>query len=455
MMTSSALPSVVIVGRPNVGKSTFFNRVVGMRRAIVGDEPGITRDRLTGRVLWRGRAFEIVDTGGLVPDDETLLVQSIFRQVQTAMETAHLLLFMVDVREGLTPLDEELARLLHRMNKPVFVVANKADSRSLEHQAEEFHRLGFADVFAISAEHGSGIGDLLDAVIHAIAAPESPEPTAEEIALAIIGKPNVGKSSLVNRLLGSERVIVSPLPGTTRDAVDSEMEFEGTRFRVIDTAGIRRKSRVTQRTDRVAVLMTRRHIERADVALLLLDATERLTALDTTIAGIAHEAGASILIAVNKWDRVEKDSTTAARYEAEIRSRLRFLDYAPLLFVSALTGQGIPTLLRLARRAARARHLRIPTSELNRFFEEVLAEPAGVRSRPRIRYITQVATGPPTFVVFLGSSRERLHASEERYIENRLRQRYEFFATPIRIRQRLRRSRRDQSGGAASRLRLV
>lgn len=438
MAGQPSVPSVVIVGRPNVGKSTFFNRVIGSRRAIVGDEPGITRDRLTGRVLWRGRQFEIVDTGGLIPDDETLMVQSIFRQAQAAIETAHLLLFMVDVREGLTPLDEELARRLRRTNKPVFVIVNKADTRSLQLRADDFRRLGFEDVFAVSAEHGSGIGDVLDAVVHAVAAPVSQEQRGEEIALAIVGKPNVGKSSLVNRLLGSERVIVSPQPGTTRDAVDSEMEFEGTRFRVIDTAGIRRKSRVSQRTERVAVLMAQRHIERADVALLMIDATEGPTALDATIGALAHEAGTSILIAVNKWDLVEKDHTTASRFESEIRSRLRFLHYAPILFISAVTGQGIPKLLELAKRAAEARHLRIPTSELNQFFQEVLSEPAGVPSRRMIRYITQVATGPPTFVVFLGSSREKLQASEQRFIENRLRERYEFFATPIRIKQRFR-----------------
>ncbi|HXF06099.1 MAG TPA: ribosome biogenesis GTPase Der [Blastocatellia bacterium] len=433
-----SVPSVVIVGRPNVGKSTFFNRVIGSRRAIVGDEPGITRDRLTGRVLWRGRHFEMVDTGGLLPDDETLMVQSIFRQAQAAIETAHLLLFMVDVREGLTPLDEELARRLRRTNKPVFVIVNKADTRSLQLRAEEFRRLGFEDVFAVSAEHGSGIGDVLDAVVRAVGAPLSQEQRGEEIALAVVGKPNVGKSSLVNRLLGSERVIVSPHPGTTRDAVDSEMEFEGTRFRVIDTAGIRRKSRVSQRTERVAVLMAQRHIERADVALLMIDATEGPTALDATIGAFAHKAGTSILIAVNKWDLVEKDHTTASRVESEIRSRLRFLHYAPILFISAVTGKGIPRLLELAKKAAEARHLRIPTSELNQFFQEVLSEPAGVPSRRMIRYITQVATGPPTFVVFLGSSREKLQASEQRFIENRLRERYEFFATPIRIKQRFR-----------------
>lgn len=430
------LPSVVIVGRPNVGKSTLFNRLIGRRRAIVGDEPGITRDRLTGRVVWRGRQFEVVDTGGLIPDEETYLVRSIFRQAQAALETARLVLFVVDAREGLTPLDEELGRRLRRTKKPVFVVANKADTPGLQLSAEHFRRLGFEDVFAISAEHGSGTGDLLDAIIHAVAAPESPEGSKEEIALAIIGKPNVGKSSLVNRLLGSERVIVSPEPGTTRDAVDSEMEFEGTRFRVIDTAGIRRKSRLRQRTERVAVLMAQRHIERADVALLLIDATEGPTAVDTTIGALAHEAGTSILIAVNKWDLVEKNHTTASRVEADIRSRLRFLEYAPILFISALTGQGVPKLLNLSKRAAHARHLRIATSELNRFFQEVLAEPAGVRSRQRIRYITQVATAPPTFVVFLGSSREKLQPSEQRFIEHRLRERYEFFATPIRIIQR-------------------
>lgn len=311
----SACPSVVILGRPNVGKSTLFNRLVGMRRAIVGDEPGITRDRIHGRVRWRGREFELVDTGGLLPDEAAIIPASIVRQAEAAIARAHLLLFVVDVREGVTPLDEDLARRLRRFGKPIFLIVNKVDAARWEAHAEDFRRLGFARVFLISAEHGHGIGELLDAILELIPAPEAVETRPDEIRLAIIGKPNVGKSSLVNRLLGTERVIVAPTPGTTRDAVDSELEFEGTRFRLIDTAGIRRRSRVLEQTERIAVLMAERHIERADVAVLLIDATEGPTALDARIAGFAHEAGKSLIIAVNKWDLVPQDPQMAARME--------------------------------------------------------------------------------------------------------------------------------------------
>jgi len=432
-------PSVVILGRPNVGKSTLFNRLVGRRRAIVGDQPGITRDRLHGRVRWRGREFELVDTGGLLPEADALIPASIVRQAEVAIARAALLLFMVVVREGRTPLDEDLARRLRRFGKPIFLVVNKVGTARWEMHAEEFRRLGFSRVFPISAEHGQGIGELLDAILEIVPAPEVPETRPEEIRLAIIGKPNVGKSSLVNRLLGTERVIVAPTPGTTRDAVDSELEYEGTRFRVIDTAGIRRKSRILEQTERVAVLMAERHLERADVAVLLIDATEGPTALDARIGGFAHKAGKSLILAVNKWDLIEKDHTAAARLEAAIRARLRFLDYAPIVFISALTGQRVTQILELAKRAYQARHLRIPTAELNRFFQEFVAEARATTSRRRVRvqYLTQAGVDPPTFVLFLNSRREKLEAAYERYIENRLREQYEFFATPIRILQRL------------------
>jgi GTP-binding protein len=436
---SSEVPSVVIVGRPNVGKSTLFNRLVGMRRAIVGDEPGITRDRIQGQVRWCGRQFELVDTGGLLPEDQALIPASVVRQAEAAIARAHLLLFMVDVREGMTPLDEDLARRLRRFDKPIFLVVNKVDAARWEAHAEEFRRLGFSHVFLISAEHGQGIGELLDAILRVVPAPEARDARPEEIRLAIIGRPNVGKSSLVNRLLGIERMIVAPTPGTTRDAVDSELEFEGTRFRLIDTAGIRRKSRVVEQIERVAVLMAERHIERAETAVLLIDATEGPTALDARIAGFAHDAGKSLILAVNKWDLIEEDPTAAARMESAIRARLRFLDYAPIVFISALTGHGVTHILELAKRAHAARHQRIPTAELNRFFQQFVAEAWATtrHRRVRVRYITQAGVDPPTFVLFLNSRREKLEAAYERYIENRLREQYEFFATPIRIRQRL------------------
>lgn len=436
---SGELPCVVILGRPNVGKSTLFNRLVGRRRAIVGDEPGITRDRIHGRVQWRGRQFELVDTGGLLPDEEALIPASIVRQAEAAIARAALLLFLVDVREGVTPLDEDLARRLRRFGKPLFLVVNKVDAARWEAHAEDFRRLGFAQVFLVSAEHGHGIGELLDAILQIIPAPEAREVHTPEIRLAIIGKPNVGKSSLVNRLLGTERVIVAPTPGTTRDAVDSELEFEGTRFRVIDTAGIRRKSRVQEHTERIAVLMAERHLERADVAVLLLDAVEGPTALDARIGGLAHEAGKSLLLAVNKWDLVQGEPGAAARLEEAIRARLRFLDYAPILFISALTGERVPRILELAQKAYAARYHRIPTAELNRFFQQFIAEARATtrRRRVRVQYLTQAGVDPPTFVLFLSSRHERLDVAYERYVENRLREQYEFFATPIRILQRL------------------
>jgi GTP-binding protein len=432
-------PSVVIVGRPNVGKSTLFNRLVGGRRAIVGDEPGITRDRVHGRVQWRGREFELVDTGGLLPDEDALIPASIMRQAEAAIARAALLLLVADVREGVTPLDEELARRMRRFGKPIFLVINKVDAARWETPAEEFRRLGFSRIFLVSAEHGQGIGELLDAILELVAAPEASETSPEEIRMAIIGRPNVGKSSLVNRLLGTERVIVAPTPGTTRDAVDSELEYAGTRFRLIDTAGIRRRSRVREQIERVAVLMAERHLEHADVAVLLLDATEGPTALDARIGGFAHRAGKSLILAVNKWDLVPKDRTTAARMEAAIRARLHFLDYAPLVFISALTGQNVTRILELAQKAYAARHLRIPTAELNRFFHHFIADARATtrHRRVRVQYITQAGVDPPTFVLFVNSRRETLEAAYERYVENRLRQQYEFFATPIRILQRL------------------
>ncbi|MCI0388838.1 MAG: ribosome biogenesis GTPase Der [Acidobacteria bacterium] len=443
-----AIPVVAIIGRPNVGKSTLFNRLIGARRSIVGNIPGMTRDRIYGEAEWQNRAFRVVDTGGIVPDDEAVIPANIFKQARAAIDEASLLLFVVDVRDGITPIDEELARRLRALRKPVLVVANKADTTQVADFAGEFHRFGYDDVFPVSAEHGGGVGDLLDAMIERLPAVVPVERKQSELNVAIIGRPNVGKSSLINKLLGQERAIVSPIPGTTRDVVDSVVEAEvgedgeTIRLRLIDTAGIRRKGKTTGMEEKLSVVMARKHIERADVVLVLIDAIEGVTALDANIAGYAHEAGRSVIIIVNKWDAVEKDSYTVYRFEEKIRDAMKFLDYAPVIFISALTGQRVVKLPDLIKRANDARNLRIPTARLNAFFEEHLEQPRATisgKSKLKIMYITQAGTRPPTFVVFTSGTRTKMHFSYERYLINRLRETFDFFATPIRIKQRSRR----------------
>ncbi|MCI0525457.1 MAG: ribosome biogenesis GTPase Der, partial [Acidobacteria bacterium] len=431
-----AIPVVAIIGRPNVGKSTLFNRLIGARRSIVGDIPGMTRDRIYGEAEWQNRAFRVVDTGGIVPDDEAVIPANIFKQARAAIDEASLLLFVVDARDGITPIDEELARRLRALNKPVFIVANKADTTRVADFAGEFHRFGYEDVFPVSAEHGGGLGELLDAVIERVPAVEVVEREQREINVAIIGRPNVGKSSLINKLLGEERAIVSPIPGTTRDAVDSVFEAkigeegDAIRLRLIDTAGIRRKGKTTGMEEKLSVVMARKHIERADVVLVLIDAIEGVTAVDAHIAGYAHEAGRSVIIVVNKWDAVEKDSYTVYQYEEKIRDAMKFLEYAPVIFISALTGQRLIRLPDLIKRANEARNLRIPTAQLNKFFEEHLEQPRATisgKSKLKVLYITQAGTRPPTFVVFTSGTRARLHFSYERYLINRLRETFDFF----------------------------
>ena len=452
-----ALPLIAIVGRPNVGKSTLFNRLIGERRAIVGDEPGITRDRIYGEGNWSGKQFAIVDTGGIVPDDDAAIPANIFKQAGVAIDEARALVWVVDARKGITPLDEELARLLRLTGKRVLVAANKADVTRLESDAGEFHRFGFAEVFPISAEHGNGIGDMLDALvkeldyrtargservetadrISALSAPK-------ELRLAIVGRPNVGKSSLLNRLLGEERAIVSPVAGTTRDTVDTLLETQEQTFRIIDTAGIRRKGKTEAMAEKLSVVMARKSLERADVAIVLLDAEQGIAALDATIAGYAAEAGCSIILAVNKWDTLEnKDTHTSAAFERKVRDQMKFLSWAPVITISALKGQRVQKLLPLAIRANQARSRRIPTSQLNAFFERAITQRSGVvpakthaGSRLRVQYITQVGVRPPTFVVFTAGGKAGLHFSFLRHLENQLREEFDFFATPIRFVER-------------------
>ncbi len=438
-----AVPVVAIIGRPNVGKSTLFNRLIGARRSIVGNLPGITRDRIYGQAEWQNRAFRVVDTGGIVPDDEAVIPANIFKQAQAAIGEASLLLFVVDVRDGVTPLDEELARMMRTLDKPVFVVANKSDSTKVSDHAAEFHQFGYDEVFPVSAEHGAGLGDLLDAVIERLPTVEAREEKRDEINVAIIGRPNVGKSSLINKLLGQERAIVSPIPGTTRDAVDSILETtaeDGTKIklRLIDTAGIRRKGKTNEMAEKLSVVMARKHIERADVVLMVIDAIEGVTSLDANIAGYAHESGRSLIVLVNKWDAIEKDTNTVYRQEESIREAMKFLDYAPIITISALTGQRLIRLPELIAKANAARNLRIPTAQLNQFYAEYLEQPKGLSSAKRplkVKYITQAGIRPPTFVLFTNSQKP-LHFSYERYLINRLRETFDFFATPIRIKHR-------------------
>jgi GTP-binding protein len=432
---------VAIVGRPNVGKSTLFNRLCGIRRSIVGDEPGITRDRIFGTAAWRGKTIEFTDTGGMLPDSKEAMPGKILQQVERAIGDSRLLLLVVDGRAGVTPLDEQLLPMLRRTSKPFWVIVNKIDVPDMEALAAPFYAFGAGEVFPVSAEHGRGLGDLLDALHERMDAEPSDtgetEP-AEEITIAVVGRPNVGKSSLVNRLLGEERTIVSEIPGTTRDAVDTILVREDTRYRLIDTAGIRRKGRTDQRTEKVSVVLARRSMKRASIALLLLDAVEGVTKLDAAIGGYASESGCSAIIVLNKWDRIEKDLHTLEKYTADIRRRMKYLAYAPILTVSALTGMRVSKLFEMVNRAHAARSLRVPTGELNNLFVPDMTTTWQTRRTAQkldLRYMTQVSSNPPTFVVF-SAGRKPLHFSSERFLINRLRERYEFYAAPIRIQQK-------------------
>ena len=462
------LPLVAIVGRPNVGKSTLFNRLIGERRAIVGDEPGITRDRIYGEANWKGKSFSLVDTGGIVPDDEAVIPANIFKQAGVAINQAAALVWVVDARKGVTPLDEELALLLRETGKPVLVAANKVDSARLEDEAGDFHRFGFEHVMPVSAEHGNGLGELLNVLVQEIqdaatqrggdaenwgssptvreglTAEEAAALPSRELRLAIIGRPNVGKSSVLNRLLGEERAIVSPVAGTTRDSVDTLLKTDEQTFRIIDTAGIRRKGKTTAMAEKLSVVMARKSLERADVAIVLLDAEEGVTALDSAIAGYALEQGCSIILVLNKWDLLEgKDTASGTKFEQKVRQEMKFLSWAPVITTSALSGQRVQKLLPLAMRANAVRGVRIPTSRLNDFFEREVRQRSGVTpaktfrgSRLHVQYITQIGVRPPTFVVFTSGGKAGLHFSFLRHLENRMREEFDFYATPIRIIER-------------------
>jgi GTP-binding protein len=471
-------PSLVIVGRPNVGKSTLFNRLTGTRRSIVTNEPGITRDRIYGKTEWRGHVFEIVDTGGIIPDDKALIPTEILRQAHVAIDKAALLLLVVDSHAGITPLDEELARLVRSTGKPFFVAVNKVDSPLQESNAANFHRIG-APLFPVTAEHGTGVDDLLDAAItkvYGASAGATEEPSQSEVAetgpveIAIIGRPNVGKSTLLNRMVGEERSIVSPVPGTTMDTVDTEVTRDGRLYRFVDTAGIRRKGKTNLVAEKLSVVMARRGLERADVALLVVDSEHGVTQGDAQIASYAEESGKSVVIVMNKWDLAAEAARQAAArdadttkgrakrgsdehkfgdvdkskllfdYEKMVRGKLKFLSYAPIVFISAKTGERAQKLFPLIDQVAAARNRHIPTPELNRWLKEDVDLQRGStpKARPvRIYYITQAKTSPPTFLIFT-NQKAPLHFSYERFLENQLRARFDFMGTPVRFVQRLR-----------------
>lgn len=440
-------PLVAIIGRPNVGKSTLFNRLTGSRKSIVGDEPGITRDRIYGDVEWKSKKFELVDTGGIVPDDEAIIPANIFKQASFAINSAQAIIWVVDARAGVTPLDEEISVFLRNIGKPVFIAANKAETRKVEEEAAEFYRFGF-ELSPLSAEHGTSVGDLLDNVFAVLEFDEvEDEGKPDEIRLAIIGRPNVGKSSLLNQLLGEERVIVSPIAGTTRDAIDTHLTVEGQKFVLVDTAGIRRKGKTNEMAEKMSVVMARKALERADVALLIIDAEEGVTALDANIGGYAVDSGCSVIIVVNKWDALEeKETNTVYEFERDLRRQMKFLEWAPMVTISALTGQRVTKILPIVLQANAARNLRVPTAQLNKFFEESISQPRGGTapapvkggvSRLKVQYITQGGLRPPLFVLFTsGGNKAGLHFSYLRYIENRLRDAFGFFATPIRLKEK-------------------
>jgi len=444
-------PLVALVGRPNVGKSTLFNKIIGERRAIINDLPGTTRDRLYGEGEWIGREFMVIDTGGFLLGDEDTYASRIRDQVKIAMQEADVIVFVVDVLDGVTPADRDIADMLRRTARPVILAANKAETQKRRLDAVEFYELGLGEPIPITAIHGTGVGDLLDAVVAHLPVVEAEEEENESIKIAIVGRPNVGKSSLLNKLVREERVIVSDVPGTTRDAIDTKLVWHGEEITLIDTAGIRRRGRIGAGVERYSVMRAMRAIERADVTFLLIDATQGVTAQDTHVAGYILEEFKSVVVVVNKWDLIEKDTYTLAEYERQVRAALNFMDYVPVVFISALTGQRVNKVLDLALQVYEERFKRVPTGELNRLLAELTARhapPSEGRRYLRLRYATQAAVDPPTFVFFVNHP-DMVHFSYERYIENNLRERYGFLGTPLRL--RFRSTEREEASGRESR----
>ena len=430
-------PVIAIVGRPNVGKSTLFNKLIGERRSIVEDTPGVTRDRIYGVTEWRGRKFSVIDTGGIEPKTDDIILKQMRFQAEIAIESADVILFMCDVRTGLTADDKDIAIMLQKSQKPVVPCINKCDSvGAVPFEFYEFYELGFAiEPIALSSVHGSGTGDILDAVVDSLGEYAEEDDDDDSIKVAVIGKPNAGKSSIINKIIGQERLIVSNIAGTTRDAVDTHLENEHGKFTFIDTAGIRRSSKINDKIEKYSVLRAHMAVERADVCLIMIDAVTGITEQDEKIAGIAHEAGKASIIVVNKWDSIEKDNSTVNTFNEKIRTALSYMPYAPIVYVSALTGQRIQTLFEHIKYVHNQSTTRISTGMLN----DVLADatmrvqpPSDKGKRLKIYYMTQISVAPPTFVLFCNNA-ELFHFSYQRYIENCLRQTFGFNGTPIKL----------------------
>ncbi len=429
-------PLVAIVGRPNVGKSMLFNKLTGKRLSIVEDTPGVTRDRLYAEAEWRNRVFDLVDTGGIEPGTDSQILSFMREQAEIAIAAADVIIFVCDIKTGMTAADQEVAGMLQRSRKPVILAVNKMDATGrTDPDIYEFYNLGLGDPYPVSAVHGHGTGDLLDACFEYFPPEEEKEEESDVISVAIIGKPNVGKSSLVNRILGEQRVIVSNMAGTTRDAVDSYFENEKGKYLIIDTAGMRKKSKVDDRIEKFSVLRATMAIERSDVCVIMIDANEGVTEQDTKVAGLAHEAGKACIIVVNKWDAIEKDDKTMKRMEEDVRRDLAYMTYAPILFISALTGQRVDKLFDLINNVVNQAAMRIPTGVLNSVLADAQARvqpPTDKGRRLKIYYMTQIGVKPPHFVIFCNEAR-LFHFSYQRYLENQIRSTFGLTGTPVRI----------------------
>ena len=429
-------PTVAIIGKPNVGKSTFFNYIVGSRISIVEDTPGVTRDRIYAETNWRGRNFTVIDTAGIEPESEDIIISQMREQAKIAIEIADVIVFLTDVKQGVTAADQEIALMLKKSKKPVVLVCNKADNMSKDkNEIYEFYNLGIGEPYPVSAAHALGIGDVLDAIYENFPEKNASEDDNDKIKVAVIGKPNVGKSSLINKILGQNRTIVSSIAGTTRDAIDTEYENEHGKYVLIDTAGIRRKNKVTESIEKFSIMRTLLAIERADVCLMMIDALEGVTDQDAKIAGEAHEAGKGIIIVVNKWDEYEKETGTLEKYKKQIYEKLSYLSYAPIIFISAKTGQRVEKLFDMINHVAEQNAMRISTSVLNQVINEAIAivqPPSDKGKRLKILYGTQASTKPPTFVIFV-NDKQLFHFSYERYLVNQIRREFGLEGTPVRI----------------------
>ena len=431
-----AKPTVAIIGKPNVGKSTFFNYIVGSRISIVEDTPGVTRDRVYAETNWRGRNFTVVDTAGIEPESDDTIISQMREQAKIAIDIADVILFLTDVKQGVTAADQEIAIMLKKSKKPVVLVCNKADNMSRDrNEIYEFYNLGMGEPYPVSVANALGIGDVLDALYENFPEKNDDEDDDGRIKVAVIGKPNVGKSSLINKILGENRTIVSNIAGTTRDAIDTEYENEYGKYVLIDTAGIRRKSKVSESIEKFSIMRTLLAIERADVCLMMIDANEGVTDQDAKIAGEAHEAGKGIIIVVNKWDEYEKETGTLEKYKKDIYAKLSYLSYAPVIFISAKTGQRVDKLFNMINNVAEQNAMRVSTATLNQVINEAIAivqPPTDKGRRLKIFYGTQVSTKPPTFVIFV-NNKELFHFSYERYLVNQIRKEFGLEGTPVRI----------------------